>query len=102
MQQRTTTRKRQSRRRMKRHKPIKTIMRWRGKRGKKSKCKVNLNPWHDILMKNVLKKNNTTSKSQKEWWCRYTRKLKKMGESCVSAMDTPNNYNLNTWNHVCK
>jgi len=60
------------------------------------------NPWYDKVMRELLKKKNKISKSQKIWWCRYINKTKKTGASCIKESDGPKKYNINTWDKVCK
>ena len=67
----------------------------------KKKCYQLRNPWHDILMSELLKKDNNISNSQKKDWCRTIKKLKKEGYVTICEANGPKKYKITSWDKFC-
>ena len=67
----------------------------------KKKCYQLRNPWHDILMSELLKNDNNISSSQKKDWCKTINKLKKEGYSIICEANGSKKYKITTWDKVC-
>ena len=70
------------------------------KNSKKNKCYKLKNPWYDILINDILKKNNTISKSQKKKWCNEHKKLKNI-YNCLIEVNSKKEFKLSKWNKIC-
>tara|TARA_B110001469_G_C9519586_1_gene258667 strand:- start:397 stop:645 length:249 start_codon:yes stop_codon:yes gene_type:complete len=79
---------------------VKSKKQTKGKTKTKNKCYKLKNPWYDILINDILKKNNTISKSQKKKWCNEHKKLKKT-YNCLNEYNSKKEFKLSKWDKIC-